>query len=624
MAALVCALPLLLLFDLRSTFDYDWFNHLWMIEYFGEYIHRHGSAPAVLSTVNLIGITMPLFYASKFYWLAGFLSSFLGSAIAVRVIAFCSLTIQFWHVERAALFACGYKMISMTVATLVTWAIYPLTNLYNRSALTEFIAVIFLHSSLCCLFVLLLRNSLGEKSYYDAIAVGFFYGIAAITHPLTAVFGAAFMLCVGACVVFCRHRLWFASVALLNALLIALLLGSWLYVVHRFSGSLPVNNVARNQSLFRVVFFFPDSIDNILSLFSPIALDARTLYGGVEGVSTPYLDAQINTPLLLLGSLFGYQWIKRGRPSFDKERGFLLAVIIATVCMFALFLSVTLNAGLSRYLGGIFDVLQAAYRLVTYLNLAALTFLLACAVFWSQIYRKISFPKRDKLTISLALAMSFLGLVTKLIHANATRYVDAYADLSRLAERDELPRIPDLTERWSPAGGRAVAWLEILPSSFYSHSQYMVLEGFSLVKPPGFEEQWQLRFVPANGKDFGRVAPVAVTLQRPTLVITNVQPFPWNEIWVNGHLERKNELVAIGAQDWVAARERPGVLAAPLKPGTYAIEYRFHPSKTWNILEAISFVMFIVWFSVWFLWAIGSWGSRWPENGKSVGCHLKA
>jgi hypothetical protein len=31
-SVLVCALPLSLLFDLRSVFTFDWFNHLWMIE----------------------------------------------------------------------------------------------------------------------------------------------------------------------------------------------------------------------------------------------------------------------------------------------------------------------------------------------------------------------------------------------------------------------------------------------------------------------------------------------------------------------------------------------------------------------------------------------------------------
>lgn len=63
--------------------------------------------------------------------------------MAFRVIAFCSLLIQVWDVERAARYAYGKITVSITVATAVTWAIYPLTNLYNRNALNEFIAVLF-------------------------------------------------------------------------------------------------------------------------------------------------------------------------------------------------------------------------------------------------------------------------------------------------------------------------------------------------------------------------------------------------------------------------------------------------------------------------------------------------
>lgn len=254
-SVLVCSLPLLLLLDLRSVFDFDWFNHLWMIEYFGEYIRRHGNAPAVLATENLVGIASPIFYAGTFYSFTGIISAFLGSAVAFRIVAFSSLLIQFWHIERAARYANGCKVLSMTVATVVTWAIYPLTTLYNRSALTEFIAVIFLNSAMSCLFVLLLRHSRGEKSYYDAVATGFLYAIAAVTHPLTAAFGAAFLICMGACFLFSKNRAWFAGVGLINATLIAAVLSPWLYALHRYSAWLPITDSSVNQKYFRGLFF---------------------------------------------------------------------------------------------------------------------------------------------------------------------------------------------------------------------------------------------------------------------------------------------------------------------------------------------------------------------------------
>jgi hypothetical protein len=103
--------------------------------------------------------------------------------------------------------------------------------------------------------------------------------------------------------------------------------------------------------------------------------------------------------------------------------------------------------------------------------------------------------------------------------------------------------------------GSRVAWY--CAKHFLQPLPDMILEGYSLGKGRGLEEQIEVRFLPGSGKDFGPVVPVSLTLQRPALVITNVQPFPWIEMWVNGHLQRKSDLIAIGANNRVAARERP-------------------------------------------------------------------
>jgi hypothetical protein len=602
---LACALPLLLLFDLRSVFYYDWFNHLWIIEYFGEYFRRHGRPPSVLSTENLVGIAMPLFYGGKFYWFAGMLSSFLGSAMAFRLIAFCSLMIQFWQVERAARFANGRRIISLTVATVVSWAIYPLTNLYNRSALTEFIAVLFLTSSVCSLFVLLLRNSRGYRSYGSAVSVGLFYAIAAATHPLTGVFGAVLIACVGVCFLFSHRKAWLAGVGLTNGLLIAGVLGPWFYVLARFSAWIPANDHSANQTMFRHTGFFPDNIDNILSLVFPAALDARTLYYGPKILATPYLDAQMNMPLVLLGSAFAYFWIRFGRGERERSDPCLQGVTAVSVLLFVLFLSVAIHPGLSRYFGGFFDILQFPYRLTTYLNLAALTLFLGASALWRNTARGRFFEDKEKIVVALALGMSSLGLVTKLLHANAVRYVDPYADLVRFAALDELPTVLDASQHWTPATERSSPALGYLPTTFYSHSQYMVRKGYVSVKPVRFKDQREVRFNPALVKDFGNPAPVAITLPGPTLVVTNVQPFPWNEIRVNGRPKSPLELVAMPV-DWVAAKGRPGVLALPLEAGQYLIEYRFHPSKTWSNLQELSFGVLGLWFLVWLLVIVGA------------------
>jgi hypothetical protein len=607
--ALVCALPLLLLFDPRSVFYFDWFNHLWIIEYFGEYIRRHGTPPAVLSTENLVGITMPIFYGSKFYCLAGVVSSFFGSAVSFRIIAYCSLLLQYWQVKRAAHFATLNRAISTTVATLVTWAIYPLTNLYNRSALTEFIAVTFLTSSLSCLFVLVLRYSRGEKSYYDGVATGFFYSIAAVTHPLTAVFGGVFLGSIALSALFCPKKSWFVAAAMLNVLLVLGTLSSWLYVVHRFAGSLAANDSAVNQRSFRN--FFPDSTVHVLSLLSPIAFDARTLQTDIQNVATPYLDAQINIPLVLLGAAFGYISMGRIRPNFDITQRCFLGLMIVSAFLFTLSLSVAIEPRISAYLGGVFDILQFAYRLATYVNLAALTFLLAAASLTGNVPLPPSTKSKQKVVLGLVVALSAVGLVTKLLHGNAARFVDPYADLDRLARINELPASLDPMRRWIPRDGRSDAMVGILPRTFYSHSQYVILSGYDRPKPRGTTNEVNLTFLPASGNEFGETKPQILSIPSATLAVTNVQPFPWNELWVNGRPKRTAELVAMNV-NWQAATGQATVLAVPLEAGQYTIQYRFHPSKTWAVLERVSFAILGLWF---FLFMTVIIARRKPKEG---------
>jgi hypothetical protein len=599
-SVLVCALPLSLLFDLRSVFDFDWFNHLWTIEYFGEYIRQHGMPPSVLSTENLVGIVAPLFYAEKFYLFTGIISSFLGAAIAFRIVAFVSLMIQFWHIERAVREANRNKVLSMIVATVVTWAIYPITNLYNRSALTEFIAVIYLNSAISCLFVLLLRSSRTERNYYDTVSFGLFYAIAALTHPLTAAFGAVFLLCIGVCFLFSRNRLTFAAIGLINATLIAGVLSPWLYVLQKYSAHLPINDPSINQKCFLGLTFPFDSINNLWSLLSPVALDLRTLQNGVHNVPTPFLDAQINLPLLLLGLALGSGWLLFKGKRLAKNQASLLAVMIISFFVFGLFLSVATNPALSGYLGGVFDILQFPYRLTTYLNLAALTFFLAVAGLISnrRVFGHPSPAFASLIALGLFLGISFSGLVTKLIHADATRFVNSYQDLARLADLQRLPAMPDPRHRWAPGIGRSPTMLGILPTTFYSHSQFIVAEGYSLIKPTGFKTEWMLRFLPATGQHFGDVMPAKIALPTPTLVVTNVQPFPWNQIYIDGRRKKGGELV-VREYDWEAAMGRPSVLAIPLAAGDHMIEYRFRPDKAWCVFEGISVGIFIGWLIVW-------------------------
>jgi hypothetical protein len=326
-------------------------------------------------------------------------------------------------------------------------------------------------------------------------------------------------------------------------------------------------------------------------------------------VSSPFLDAQIDLPLLLLGLTLGCGWFLSKGKRVAKNESSLLAMMIISVLFFGLFLAVATNPALSGYLGSFFDLLQFPYRLTTYLNLASLTFLLALAGLTKnrRFFGHPSSTLTTSIVLGLSLGISFSGLVSKLIHANATRFVDSYLDLARLAELHGLPALPDPRHRWVPAIGPSSALLGKLPTTFYGHSQYVVLKDYSFVKPPGFDEESTLQLSPATGREFGAVMPAKIALQRPTLVITNIQPFPWNQIFVDGHQQSRKDLVLLGF-DWAAALGRAIVLAIPLAPGQHTVTYRLRPDKAWNILEGVSVAVIMGWFILWI--AIALLGAR--------------
>ncbi|MGH9549769.1 MAG: hypothetical protein ACRD3W_10360, partial [Terriglobales bacterium] len=152
--AVVCAcLPL---FDLRSVFAVDWANGMWITNYFGAYMRAHMQLPYVLNTFQLSVMAYPAFYGYLFFPLLGVFTTILDANLVLRAAAFLLLAAQFYAIYLAIGRLSGNCMFACLVGTLVTWAIYPLTNLYNRGALPEFFATGLLTCALA-LWLLALR-----------------------------------------------------------------------------------------------------------------------------------------------------------------------------------------------------------------------------------------------------------------------------------------------------------------------------------------------------------------------------------------------------------------------------------------------------------------------------------
>ena len=584
-----------LLLDPRRIFNVgDWKNHLWYLEHFGQSI-KHGTLPIVLNTQQLVGMPNPLFYAQKFYTMAGCLSAFLGSALTIRFLVLSIFLLQFFHVYRATVKACAQPYIANCIAMMVTWAIYPLTNLYNRSALTEFFAIAFLTCAVAE-FLCITLSQQEQVSKYDVTATGLFFTLAAITHPLTALFGGLFLGILTIIVLYVAPKqksFKWLKYSLISAFLVLLILSPWLYMVAQFKSQLITFSSFKNACLFQSGGLFSNIIaNNNLSRLSPFPLDIGSIKLGIKVPhgNAPYLDAQITLPLIIL--LAGLVYIRhknvprhitasnqelsiktplmtQGKnhysapgtdENFEEACKKLTTIEIGMFSgSFALFMltfieSIYVNA---FNLGGFFNTLQFPFRLISYSNLALLV---AVVVVLKGIQFKNAFNRNTiNVFLSVCLTISFCAVIQKLVHGWAN---------SSLVEEN--------TTVWQPLPFKTRNnLLYELPKDFWSND-------YAVGTIP--KSVWANRiFFPVSPVN-GEVEPLTVNITAPTLVITNVETFPWNHITVNGILNHPFSTI-----------NYQGNTAIFLPKGKYILHFVPLVSDTWKYLDLISWILLIIW-----------------------------
>jgi hypothetical protein len=603
---LACLFPLSLLLDPRSTFSTDWFNHLWLIEYTCEYIKHQGSIPPMLLTTTLVGIPVPIFYAGKFYAVAGIVSAFVGSAIAFRIIALLVLLLQFWHVERAVRIATQIKALPWVVATIVTWGIYPLTNLYNRSALTEFVAVALLTASGACLFVLILQSANDAKSYYDVVAFGLFYVAAALTHPLTAMFGSIFLFAMFLIAFAVLRQPWLLAVGGFNAVMCALVLSPWCYAVRCFDHGLPLTNPAYMKDSFNKAGFFPDSIDSLWSRLSPLPVDFRSILKGID-VSTPYLDAQIMFPLIVLVGGLSWAWFRRNRESLGRQRLLLIMILGSSAFLCVLFFAVSVRPNLSQTFSGMFNILQFPYRLTTYINLELLTCVLALAGLLKNGSENAEVDATlHNAILGTCVLLSLCALESKLVHASAVRSVESLNKIEWLSRALGPQWMNSPGGHWYPGMPNQESQLIKLPALFYGYSAYTVTEGFATKSPSEAVAQLSVSFLPNDSTHFGRLHRMDIDIDKPTLVITNIQAFPWNRLIVDGVQQALDRVFTMPSNVFPNGTQ-PAVEAILLPTGKHILEYRFTPDSAWRVLDRVSWIVLVLWVFLWAAIAVAYW-----------------
>lgn len=342
-------------------FATDWVNHLWLAKYVAANVGPLG-VPTFVNVANSIGNPVLSFYGAGLYGVTAPLVAIFGASVGIRLAALASVFIPNFLLYRLLSRQCG-SWLAAFVTVILTASIYQQTNLYNRSALTEF----FAYQLLLLGLVLLLDCLINDRSRVEAIA-GFSLGIcsaatAALAHPITAysstvILGLPFLTTVlmlrGRIALLFYGRWW-----LLNFLVIpSMALGAWGIIIATQSAGLDHQRLGIDS-----LKYFLDSIDHWSERFLPWSFDQRVAAEGSAQVSTPFLTAPLNlSAILLLGALISKQlFAVDGR----KDAAFWLFVV-AVVLGSGVSIFVSLVPG--NWQDALFGRLQFAYRLVNTAN----------------------------------------------------------------------------------------------------------------------------------------------------------------------------------------------------------------------------------------------------------------
>jgi hypothetical protein len=239
--------------------------------------------------------------------------------------------------------------------------------------------------------------------------------------------------------------------------------------------------------------------------------------------------------------------------------------------MFMIALTVSVCPKVSSWMGGFFNILQYPYRLTTYVNLSIFVILIVLAGRMGP--ASVRHKQIINVCLAFCIALSFFSLALKLIHASAIEQ-----------------KSTDVSENsWSPLPFGSSKHLNDILERFNEAKEYSIIDGFKkdTLSGSGIVPLAPLNFNVLEGAQFGQVEALTLNLTEPTLMITNIQPFPWNHIAVNGTLVPQDSIFISG-----------GTEAVLLPQGEYRLEFVPQIDGIWKSLNFLSWIVLLGWMVV--------------------------
>lgn len=565
-AAILAVVPVsIFLIDYKSGFSVDWYNHIWIIGYFSNFLMSNGYFPLTMNTAEFVLMPHTLFYGFLFYPMMSVISLLTGPNLSVRLLCVLLFFFQYYYCNRLIREICGNVKIAAILSILLTWSIYPLTNIYHRSAVTEFVATTFAFMAFSLLFIIMIDGYRGKRKILDIYVFLVLVLCILGTHPITFVFtGLFFLYLCGVFILYIRILLSnkiniiIFVVFTISVLLVA---SPWIYVV--------TQNDATIKSFDRVILY-PKSIDTLKNRFFPVLnpIDVRVEQSGISSVPTPYLDTQCNILIIILIVLFiAFQCFERRRDSSMSHMQFCISTTLL-ISMFIFVSILSLNAKIFDYLPNFMRSVQFCYRMVTYQNLLIMT--ISCVVLMHYEIREAKGVVF--VIIAVVVTLAAVSLYIKMERVRSSRnMVLGHEFLGFAHQVSSGPR----------------SWYLAHPRTFYGLSDYANLTDIREIGPVESGKNGEIfvseiRFE-IDESPFGEIKSCfSGHLPVGGWVLTNVYRFMWNTICVDGLcIKNPDEIRGHGPK-----------LVFFRGSGTSNIRAMFDPPSSYLIMRKISLGLF--------------------------------
>jgi hypothetical protein len=546
----------------NRPFAIDWINHVWTLSYYTHYLKDHGSFPASVNVIQAFGNPMPNFYGVFFYPLLSLVAIITGPDLAMRIICgvlliapMCSFALLFKHLTKDV-------PLSILLSVIVNSSIYALTNLYSRSALTEFFAF-----QLLILSISLVAYGLTQKSKIGNAAISIGFACTALSlgsHPITFY---TFMLFAGPLLFFMRHSIQKVSntsqlhQAIFWMMFAILTLLPWILLTIKYYSDLQITAGS--------LYYFPASIDSLLGKLGFFYFDPRVrAAGSLNSVSTPFLDAPLPLTLFLLLAVIFYRLFSLDKSQLKKI--ILPSVVAISLIIFCLIPpSNTIQGALpgsvspmvkNEFLSILLTPIQFIYRLSNTFSLCCIISLISAIAAISRIKKSFLLPS------SSVLAIYFLALLSLICTGEKT--YTSYLEYLKYPS----PTTRNLASNYT----QIVTDTNTYPPTFYAQKAYAMfrIHPYSGAASPGSVE--------LNIRGWGQQLPI--TCFRTCTLDTNIVSSKFIRVSLDG-TSPKNIFVS-----------PDGNLKFPVKAGTHILKV----DRTDSSL--IKYTYFSIWTAlIWFL-----------------------